>query len=629
MSINHTKSETWSVSDLVAALSDNPEKKQRIIIPKFQRTLVWSKDQKKDLINSIKRGFPIGAILLYKVGDDGEGITRYNLIDGLQRSSTLRQYVLNPTQFYDETNLEAAETGFFDTVFGLVVTKDTEVKRDAVLTETVKWLREKKEFEEAAGYSSFDLVKHLNVAFELELSLQTVEELTKQAVPFLETVKRESSINSFQIPVLVFNGRQDDLPTIFERLNSQGTQLSKYQIYAATWQVYPAFKINNSEIVKHIKNKYDSLITEGLEVENYDSSDNFFTSDFSIFEYLFGYGKFLSGKFNLLFAGSTKPEQEDSISFNIVNLCLGLPFSKMDELPRHLATHDLDKFEDVVNESIEFVFNSLKGFIGLKLNKRQGVFIAHPELQIVSMVGKAFNCRYNESLESKDGWEERRKVLKKNLPFHYLFDIVREYWRGSGDKKAIELATSERYENGISKRQWENTFDEWFLFELEKREKARVSIKDSSVLFMKYLYTHLLTANEEISDTKFDLEHLAPAGRLKTIVGEHGIPMSAFSNLCLMDEALNRAKGDLTYYEYFDNQVEIGALTQEQASLELAKIEKFTFTTKEDLDFVTHNLTIESYTKFLWARFEKLKGLFFTLNKIVDADGEAKTPVDV
>lgn len=623
MSINHTKSEVWSVSDLVAALSDTPDKKQRIIIPKFQRTLVWSKEQKKDLINSIKRGFPIGAILLYKVGDDEQGTTRYNLIDGLQRSSTLRQYALGPTLFYDETNLQTIESEFFDTLFNLAITKNRDFKRETVLSEVVRWLRDKTAFAEAAGYSSFDLVTHVNSAFELEMSLEAVKELTSQAVPFLEIVKNESSIDKFQIPVLVFNGQQDDLPTIFERLNSQGTQLSKYQIYAATWQVYPAFKINNSEIVKHIKKKYDSLIMEGLEVENYDTSDGFFTSDFSVFEYLFGYGKYLSEKFNLLFAGSTKPEQEDSIGFNIVNLCLGLPFSKMDELPKHLAHFDLDKFENAVNESIEFVFNSLKGFIGIKLNKRQGVFIAHPELQIVSMVGKAFDCRYDKGLESKEGWVDRRGALKKQFPFHYLFDIVREYWRGSGDKKAVELATSERYENGISKKQWENTLDEWFLFELEKREKARVSIKDSSVLFMKYLYTHLLTANEEISDTKFDMEHLAPAGRLKRIAGDNGIPMSAFSNLCLMDEGLNRSKGDLTYYEYFDNQVSIGALTQEQAAIELAKIEKFTFTTRDDLEFVTNNLSVENYTDFLWSRYEKLKELFFSLNNIKDNDGSA------
>jgi len=622
MSVNHTKSETWTVAELVNALSETPDKKQRIVIPKFQRTLVWSKDQKKDLINSIKRGFPVGAILLYKVGDDTDGITKYNLIDGLQRSSTLKQYAAQPTQFFDEMNLQELDSTFFDDAFNLMIGKNPSVKREAVVSEVVKWLLGKTAFEEDAGFSSFELAKHLNENFELELSKDEIDFLTNQAVPFLKLIKQESNINDFQIPVLVFNGQQADLPTIFERLNSQGTQLSKYQIYAATWQVYPAFRITNSEIVLHIKRKYDSLINEGLEVENYESSDKFLTSEFSIFEYLFGYGKYLSERFNLLFAGSTKPEQEDSIGFNIVNICLGLTFSKMNELPKHLAKYELDKFEAAVNESIEFVFNSLKGFIGIKLNKRQGVLIAHPELQIVSMVGKAFNCRYDRSLESEPGWEDRRKILKKNFPFHYLFDIVREYWRGSGDKKAVELATSERYENGISRKQWENTFDEWFLLELEKREKARVSIKDSSLLFMKYLYTHLLTANEEISDTKFDIEHLVPTGKLKEIAGDNGIPMSAFPNLCLMDETLNRKKGDKTYYQFFELAVDDGDLTREQAAREIEKIEKFTFTTQEDLEFVKTALAPDKYNDFLWARFEKLKSLFFSLNNVPNNAGE-------
>ncbi|MCC6824973.1 MAG: DUF262 domain-containing protein [Acidobacteria bacterium] len=617
---NHTKSEIWSLSDLVTALGDKPEKKQKIIIPQFQRTLVWSKDQKKELISSIKRGFPIGAILLYKIGDDAEGITRYNLIDGLQRSYTLRQYALEPTQFYDETTLREIKTDFFDAIFNVVSAKGGDVKREGIVSEVIKWLRQKKAFEETAGYSSFNLVTHLKDALGQDWTNDTIEKLVTQAIPFLDTVRKESDLSECEIPVLVFNGQQDDLPTIFERLNSQGTQLSKYQIYAATWQVYPAFSINNSEIVKHIKKRYDSLISEGLEVENYESSDKFYTAKFSFFEYLFGYGKYLGEKFNLLFAGSTKPEQEDSIGFNLVNICLGLPFNKMAELPKHLEKHELDKFEDAVNESIEFVFNSLKGFIGIKLNKRQGVLIAHPELQVVSMVGKAFNCRYDSTLELKPGWENKRKALKENLPFHYLFDIIREYWRGSGDKKAVELATSERYENGISKKQWENALDEWFRLELEKREKARSSIKDGSILFMKYLYTHLLTANEEISDTKFDIEHLVPAGRLKGIADDIGVPMSAFPNLCLMDEELNRKKGDLTYYEFFDREVENQELTDQQARLEISKIEKFTFTSRQDLEFVSNSLSKEQYTDFLRKRFEKLKSSFFELNKIQDTE---------
>lgn len=619
MSINHTKSETWSVSDLTAALGDTPQKKQRIIIPKFQRTLVWSKEQKKDLINSIKRGFPIGAILLFKVGDDADGTTRYNLIDGLQRSSTLKQYALEPTQFYDETNLQAIDATFFQTVSGFAEAKDPEITLESVVGESVKWLREKKAFEEAAGYSSFDLVTHMNTAFELELSLEQVNELTKQAVPFLDTIRKESSINEFQIPVLVFNGQQDDLPTIFERLNSQGTQLSKYQIYAAAWAVYRQIPINNREIIDHIRKKYDSLIEDGYEVENYDATLNLYTSEFSVFEYLFGLGKFLSDRYEHLFSSSAAPEQEDSIGFNVANICLGLQFSKMNELPVELLKHDLTKFEEALIETIDFVFNSLKGYISLKMNKRTKTLVAHTEMQIVSMIGKVFRIKFDEQLSPKDGAEEVLERIEKNLPYHYLSDIIREYWRGSGDTKAFETSTSNKYERAITRKAWSNTIDDWYLAEVERKEKTRVRVKDSSILFLKYLYTHSLTANEELSNRKFEIEHLVPVEKLKPAAAEQGLPIGAFPNLCLLDLDLNRSKGGRTFYEYYDDEVKAGNLTADQANAELTRVEQYSHTQREDLQFVSDGLTGDAYFRFLDKRVEKLKELFFDYNGIKDS----------
>ena len=106
MAINHTDTADWTIRDLIVALGENPAKKDKITIPKFQRTLVWKKHQQKAFIDSIKKGFPVGAILLYKSSTDKKGNTIYNLIDGLQRSTALNQYIKRPTQFFDETNLQ-------------------------------------------------------------------------------------------------------------------------------------------------------------------------------------------------------------------------------------------------------------------------------------------------------------------------------------------------------------------------------------------------------------------------------------------------------------------------------------------------------------------------------------------
>jgi len=66
MKTNYTDIETWTVEDLVDAVSEKPIKKRKIMVPKFQRNLVWGNEQKKSYIDSIKMGFPFGSLLLSK-----------------------------------------------------------------------------------------------------------------------------------------------------------------------------------------------------------------------------------------------------------------------------------------------------------------------------------------------------------------------------------------------------------------------------------------------------------------------------------------------------------------------------------------------------------------------------------
>lgn len=612
MAINHTDTVTWTIEDLVMALSDTPTKKSKITIPKFQRTLVWKKDQKKAFVDSVKKGFPVGAILLYKSTTDTSGTTIYNLIDGLQRSTSLNQYIKAPTQFFDETNLKQT---LIDDLFLLIPNADAIFDRETLSKEITTWIINLKGFEESEGFSSFNLSQYLNKNLSLNLDITKIEELTAKFVPFLKEIKDDSNIYQFQIPVLIYTGHQSNLPTIFERLNSKGTQLSKYQIYAATWTPYRDFAITNRQIIDGIKSKYDLLLEEGYEVENYDSSPKFYTTRFTTFEYLFGFGKFLCNKFEFLFNTASKIEQEDSIGFNIINICLGLQFDEMNKIPENFLAYDTQTFENCVLNSIEFVFNSLKGHITLKMNKRTKVAIVHSELQIVSMIGKVFHSRYNSDLSEKPTWDATKIKLEKNLTYHYLYDILRDHWRGSGDSKAFNLISSDRYENPIKKTSWESVFDDWFENDLAKKEKIRASIKDSAILFFKYLYSYSLSAYEELSSVEYDIEHLVPVDKLKEIAGE-GIPMSAFPNLCLLESSLNRKKGSLTYYQYYKNIVAKEELTEDQSKVEIKKLETYTHTIESDLQFVETAFTQENYKQFLNNRFKTLRQLFFDLNEI-------------
>ncbi|MHC5248550.1 DUF262 domain-containing protein [Enterococcus sp. LJL90] len=59
---------------------------QTVVLPSFQRKLVWSKAEKKSFIETLHNGYPFGAILVYQYPNE----EKISLIDGLQRFTTIR-----------------------------------------------------------------------------------------------------------------------------------------------------------------------------------------------------------------------------------------------------------------------------------------------------------------------------------------------------------------------------------------------------------------------------------------------------------------------------------------------------------------------------------------------------------
>ena len=101
---NNTEVKNWTIKQIAEALKDQQKGNVKIEIPKFQRNLVWAKEQKRDFIDSLKRGYPIGTLLFYESPETD--IRKYSLIDGLQRSSTIKEFVERPTDFFDKEDLD-------------------------------------------------------------------------------------------------------------------------------------------------------------------------------------------------------------------------------------------------------------------------------------------------------------------------------------------------------------------------------------------------------------------------------------------------------------------------------------------------------------------------------------------
>ena len=67
---------------------------KKIIVPPFQRNVVWNEKKRKEFIQTLRAGNPFGSILVHKDGD------KYTLIDGLQRVSTIKDFSINPYKYF-------------------------------------------------------------------------------------------------------------------------------------------------------------------------------------------------------------------------------------------------------------------------------------------------------------------------------------------------------------------------------------------------------------------------------------------------------------------------------------------------------------------------------------------------
>jgi hypothetical protein len=210
---------------------------------------------------------------------------------------------------------------------------------------------------------------------------------------FLDTVAQQSSINDHEIPVIVYMGPYINLPDIFEKLNSTGMKLSKYEIFAAAWDS-AITRIDRDSIKTAIQKKYQQVVDDGFELAIEDSS----VATHNLFEYLLGRGKHLTEKYPKLVTGANEASAVESVAFILACIANGLRINQMPDLPDHINSTDsiidpalfdvaleeaLDKVEDVFRPFTAFTFNSRSGASSINLT----------EYQLSSYVGRMLAAR--------------------------------------------------------------------------------------------------------------------------------------------------------------------------------------------------------------------------------------------
>ncbi|GIG29672.1 DUF262 domain-containing protein [Cellulomonas marina] len=639
-----TKPELWSIGDLRAARrAPAPTDRYVLRIPQFQRGVVWGEPKQRELIASIGLGYPIGALLLALTGYedvlDGSNTKHlpvYSLIDGLQRTTALLNYIEEPLLRDPGDFLEGPALDNLTEEFRRALPDCDFLSAESVKTSIMEWMRATKTVEVTSGFTPSKLLARVAHDHDFEYTMPIMERLEAPLGVFLASVSTHCDISGVQIPVLLYSGPSETLPEVFKRLNSQGAPLTKYQIFAASWSSDKT-RLASPDIRQAIKDRYDTIVESGYELADIDADD--LGDSVSLFDYLTGLGQVLSRATPLLFAES-EPDTIQSLAFSLVTLVAGRRLEDMAALPSFLKKPGSDEieltaFEEAARWACGFVEGQLRGVLGFKLNAAQAGSGAHSELQVVSMVAAAVVSRFDpETWSERPNWSAREPLLKRAVTQYYVLDILRREWRGGLYSLAFSRVWKEPTEKGsravevapyyltpLSREQFEEQLKYWFAEEVVKEQRERSRMSSADRLLLKVAYAHTMTYADHESDTLYEIDHIFPVKRLKALIQqepEGGWPIGAIGNLALIPKSLNRRKRDETVPEFL---ARAGAAGAPALAASAGAIENMLFMPASEFEIPKDQdgadcMTKEQYVEKVRARWTILQD--FLLDKLCE-----------
>ncbi len=600
--------ENWTLADLSAALQNNHKDNKKIAVPMFQRGKRWNKNQQKTFIDSLIKGYPVGTMLFYETFEGGQ--QTYILVDGLQRGNSIKTYMTNPTDFFYDSSIS---DDFCSEVLQILGLDSNEENNGTVRSLLTAFIIEQKTFK---NLQYFNPAK--SIADKLGGDYQCIGSLIDVIADFFE--ERQAlydQIASTVIPVIVYHGPEENLPDIFDRINSQGTPLDQYEVYAAAWPVNQRFVVDNTEIVESAIKKYDAFVEDDFSIHGYDREEMRTSKKVNAFEYLFGLSKHLVGKYDLLGFQKTLPDDTvNPLGFELVNACLN-DTDRIKTLYQNIyEISDINQFEKALYAAIDFVTGAVAPITRFKGNTHSGGNkIFHSKYQILSMISTTFKEMYGSGNYSviDSEWNNKKDKLVKNLRLYYVYDIITNYWSEGGTGKIHSAAKPNRYMQEIPPRIWRTALDSFFDKSMFRAESRQIpNPKSEEYVILNCIYLNTFTAMDQLSIDKFDVEHIATKEQMKKLIAKTkgtGLPVSCIANLCYLPEYVNRSKKDKNFYQD----------TKYLQHINLDQVEqKYSFTVREDLEWMDMPYELpddfdalrQFYTDFCVSRFETMKKLF-------------------
>lgn len=194
----------------------------QMALPEFQRSYVWKRHQMRSLFDSLYHDLPVGCLLVWETetktaahrggGELPPGMVKL-LLDGQQRITTIYSIARGkPPKFFDGNPNEFTGLHFH------LETEDFEFYQPVKMRDDFLWIDVTELIKNNRGYQN--LIKKLNDQLED----------TDKIAEYLGRAARVAGILSIELYIDTITGQDKTLDLvvdIFNRVNSQGTKLSK------------------------------------------------------------------------------------------------------------------------------------------------------------------------------------------------------------------------------------------------------------------------------------------------------------------------------------------------------------------------------------------------------------------
>jgi len=309
------KSTNWAIAQLSSSYYGNARHHDPkiIVLPSYQRRFVWGLKKRANLIDSVLKGWPIGALIVRKTnefkpifGSDGKLVNAetYEVIDGQQRSTTLLLHSLFPLEIAGQGKTSEGDGDELSKLLNVVGINFEEIRgryQETIglpvsdqwfETQLRDWARLKtftfKTFLGAGDTKSQYRVKVLDQdklkAWELKSYLiKDSRDPNAMANVFngyesqIESLVKKLGdlyfVDKMEIPIIEWSGQRSDAPAVFVRVNQGGEKLNKYQVLAAAF-AHVITDVEDGEVWDQAKNILNPKPGSTLIELQDDSGDN-------------------------------------------------------------------------------------------------------------------------------------------------------------------------------------------------------------------------------------------------------------------------------------------------------------------------------------------------------------------